>query len=162
MAAATPPSQADEPISTYFERLPQVRRALRLYQDRVEIDAAWTLGRRYRQTVRLADLNAQATRFDARDRWFRRAMTIGMLALAAAVIFTRPDRAEWVRQVFKAGYGIAAVCAYLVVLTYGRRQYVRFLHISGRPGLDICRSGPDRGRFDEFVVQVQKRIRRQG
>ena len=153
-------SNSDEPLATYVERLPQVRRILRLYDDRVEIDAAWTFGGEYHQVVQLTDLGTQATRFRVRDRWFRRAITIGMLALAAAVIFTRPGYSLWVARFASVGYGIAAVCAFLAALTFTKRQFVRFLRLDGRPGLDICRAGPDRGHFEEFTTQIHRRIRR--
>ena len=39
--AKEPPS----PLATYTERLPQVKRVLRLHKDRMEIDAAWTIGK---------------------------------------------------------------------------------------------------------------------
>ena len=76
-------------ISTYTERLPQVQRVFRLYGDRVEIQAKWTIGKEYQASVKLADLKPQVNRFFVRNRWFKRSILIGSLAVAAAVVFTQ-------------------------------------------------------------------------
>lgn len=149
-----------KPLSTYVERLPQVRRVLRLYRDRVEIHAAWTMGKTYEQVVNLAELTPDAVRFQVRNKWFKRTILIIALAVATAVVFTRPGYSAGVMRAAMFGYVIAFACIPVALLTYPKRQFVRFKRIDGRPGLDICRSGPDRRRFDDFVAEVQRRIRR--
>lgn len=149
-----------KPLSTYVERLPQVRRVLRLYPGRVEIQAAWTMGKTYEQVVNLADLTPDAVRFQVRNKWFKHTILIIALAVATAVVFTRPGYSEWTMRAAMFGYVIAFACIPVAFLTYPKRQFVRFKRKDGRPGLDICRSGPDRRRFDDFVTEVQRRIRR--
>ena len=152
-------AQSPQPLDTYTERLPQVKRVLRLYRDRVEIEAAWTIGKDYRIVVQLGGLLPQVTRFYVRNRWFKRSIMIGSLAVAAAVVFTRGGYPAWLMRNALLGYGIAAACAVIAVMTATRRQFARFLKKDGQPGLDICRAGPDAARFDDFVEQIQRRIK---
>ncbi len=149
-----------QPLASYTERLPQVKRVIRLYRDRVEIDAAWTLGKDHHAVVRLADLQPQIKTFYVRNLWFKRSIMIGSLAIAAAVVFTRGDYPELLQRNAYLGYAIGAGCAVMAMLTFRKRQFARFSRkADGRPGLDICRAGPDAARFDEFIEQVQRRIR---
>jgi len=154
MATDTP-----NPLATYTERLPQVRRVLRLYRDRVEIDAAWTLGKNYSTVVKLDGLQPQVKRFYVRNRWFKRSIMLGSMAVAAAIVFTRGGYPEWLMRNALLGYPIAAICASIALMTAIRRQFARFSTKSGPPGLDICRAGPDSARFDDFIEQIQRRIR---
>lgn len=148
-----------EPLATYVERLPQVKRTFRLYKDRVEIDAAWTLGKDYSTVVRLSTLTPEITRFHVRNRWFKRSILIGSLAVAVAVVFNRGGYPEWVERNALFGWVIASACAMMAFITFPKRQFARFKRPDGRPGLDICRSGRDARHFDEFIQQVQRRIR---
>ena len=153
-------SDSTQPLTTYTERLPQVKREIRLYRDRVEIDAAWTLGKNHKATVQLAQLQPQVKKFYVRNRWFKRSVMIGSLAVAAAVVFTRGDYPEWMQRNAPLGYVVGAACGMLALMTFSKRQFARFSKKQdGRPALDICRAGPDAARFDEFIEQVQKRIR---
>ena len=152
-------AQSPQPLDTYTERLPQVKRVLRLYRDRVEIEAAWTIGKDYRIVVQLGGLLPQVTRFYVRNRWFKRSIMIGSLAVAAAVVFTRGGYPAWLMQNAPLGYAIAAGCAVVALMTGRRRQFARFATKGGQPGLDICRAGPDAARFDDFVEQIQRRIK---
>ena len=153
------PANAPQPLATYTERLPQVRRVMRLYRDRVEIDAAWTLGKNYSTVVKLGGLLPQAKRFYVRNRWSKRSIMIGSLAIAAAVVFTRGGYPEWLMHNAPLGYLIGAICAAVALMTAIRRQFARFSTKAGQPGLDICRAGPDAARFDDFIEQIQRRIR---
>jgi hypothetical protein len=147
-------------LATYTERLPQVRRVFHLYRDRLEIHAKWTIGKTYETTVKLADLTPQVKRFFVRNRWFKRSILIGALAIAAAVVFTRGDYPEWLRRNAQLCWAVAIGCGGMACLTYSRQQFACFVRRDGQPGVDICSAGPDRARFDEFVEQVQNRIRK--
>lgn len=152
---------SDQPLSTYTERLPQVRRELRLYADRVEIDAKWMAGKDYQMTVRLADLVPQEKRFFVRNRWFKKSILIGSIAVAAAVVFTRPGQyPDWVSSNANLGWVVAVIASAMAIWSAPSRQFARFTRKDGSAGLDICKAGPDRKRFDEFVSQVAKRIRK--
>lgn len=150
--------QDPQPLAVYTERLPQVKRVLSLYRDRVEISAAWTVGKKYQMTVSLTDLQPQPKRFFVRNSWFKRSILIGSLAVAVAVVFTREGYAQWIRTNALLGWGVASACALMAFLTFPARQFARFPRKDGRAGLDICRSGPDQAHFDEFIELIQKRI----
>jgi hypothetical protein len=151
-----------DPLATYTERLPQVKRVLHLFADRVEIAARWTLGRSYRTTVHLAELTPQFGFQSVRNRWFKRSVMIGSLAAAAAAVFGRDDYPGWIRHNALLGWGIAALCAIVAAISYRRRRFARFHRRDGRPGLDIFDAGPDRARFEAFLREVQSRIRKAG
>ncbi len=156
------PPDTSQPLSTYTERLPQVKRVFHLFADRVEIAARWTLGRDYRITVRLENLTPQFKLQSVRNRWFKKSIMIGSLAIAVAVVFSRGDYPDWVRRNALLGWGVAAVCALVTAITFRRRRFARFSSTDGRPGLDIFDAGPDRRNFDEFLREIQKCIRRAG
>jgi hypothetical protein len=147
-------------LATYIERLPQVKRTFHLFADRVEIEAKWTLGKDYRTAVKLEELTPQYKLHTVRNRWFKRAIMIGSLATATAVVFTRGDYPDWVRRNALLGWVVAGVCAIIALITFPRRRFARFPLKSGRPGLDIFDAGPDRARFEEFLSQIQTRIRK--
>jgi hypothetical protein len=153
------PGASETPLATYTERLPQVRRDFRLYPDRVEVAARWTLGRSFRNTVRLADLSGQVNRFTVKNRWFPRAVMVGSCAVAFALVLSRSGYPELLRRTAALGWPVAGVAFLVALLCLPRRQFVHFPRSDGRPGLDICRAGPDRAQFEAFVGAVRKCIR---
>lgn len=144
-----------EPLLTYQERLPQVRREFRLFRDRVEIDAQWTFGRHHHTIVKLADLSGRFEQFTVRNKWFKRSILIGALAISAALVFARGNYAPAVRKAAGLGWPIAGMCAVVAVMSARNRQFVHFPRKDGRPGLDICRTNSE--RFQDFLREVQKR-----
>lgn len=153
-------NSSSSPLASYSERLPQVQREFRLFADRVEIDAQWTLGRRHQATVMLADLEREPVYFAVRNRWFKNSVLLGSLAVAAALVFTREGYAPLVRQWALLGWPVAGVSLATALLTFPKRIFARFRRKDGRPGLDVCNSRRDRAPFDAFVREVQRRIGR--
>jgi hypothetical protein len=147
------------PLATYTERLPQVKRVLRLHKDHMEIDAAWTIGKNYHMDVQFQDLSPEVSRFYVRNRWFKPSILIGSLAVATAAVFGHGDYPQALKYVTSFGWPVAIVCVIVAFMSYRRRQFARFSRKDGKPGLDICDAGPDRRKFDEFVRETQRRIR---
>lgn len=154
------PIQSESPLATYIERLPQVRREFRLFPDRVDIAAKWTLGRSFTTTVRLGDLSGQMNRFQVKNRWLPKAIVVASAAVAFALVLSRPGYSDLVRRVAVIGWPIAGLALIVALFCWPRRQFVHFPRSNGRPGLDICKAGPDRERFEAFVDQVRGRIRK--
>lgn len=148
---------ATEPI-VYRERLPQVAREFRLFHDRVEIHAKWTLGKHFTDTVRLKDLSPQARSATIRNRWFKRAILVASLGVAVAVVFTRPHYATWLRRAAGFGWIVAVGASGVAALTFRKRQFLHFPRKDGRPGLDLCRS--DAPAYSAFEQEVRRRIQR--
>ena len=147
-------------LATYTERLPQVRRVFRLYPDRVEVAARWTLGRRFQIVVKLKALSGQADRFTVKNRWFGRAVMIGSVAVGFALVLSRSGYPDLVRRMAVIGWPLAGIAFVVAILSLPRRQFVHFPRANGKPGLDICKAGPDIARFEAFVAEVHKRITR--
>ena len=145
-----------EPIATYQERLPQVTREFRLFKDRVEIDAQWTLGKSHCTAVKLADLSPELNRFTVRNKWFKKAVMIGSLAMATAVVLSRDNYSLTLHRVAGFGWPVAGLCVVVALMTARKRQFVHFPRKDGRPGLDICRTDPE--PFDAFLQEVRTRI----
>jgi len=154
---ATP---VEAPLAIYTERLPQVRRVFHLYPDRVEVAAQWTFGRKFKNIVKLSDLSGQINRFAVKNSWFRKAVLVGCIAAAFALVLSRAGYAELLRRVALIGWPIAGLSFGVALFSLPRRQFVHFPRADGRPGLDICKAGPDRDRFEEFVQQVRQRVTR--
>ncbi len=150
---------SDPPLATYIERLPQVRRVFQLYPDRVEVAARWTLGGSFRNTVKLADLSGQMTRFTVKNRWLPRAIMVGSCAVAFALVLSRPGYPELVRRAAVLGWPAAGVAFAVALLCLPRRRFVHFPRSNGNPGLDICQAGPDRARFEAYVEALRRGIR---
>ena len=151
---------AQTPLATYTERLPQVRRVFSLYPDRVEVSARWTLGRKFQIVVKLKDLSGQVNRFTVKNRWFPKAVMIGSVAVGFALVLSRPGYPELLRRWAVIGWPIAGLAFVVAVLSLPRRQFVHFPRANGKPGLDICKAGPDIARFESFVTEVRKCITR--
>jgi hypothetical protein len=149
--------QTESPLQ-YIEQLPQVQRAFLLYRDRIEIDARWTLGRSFRTTVKLAELSPQATRFTIRNKWFKKSIMLGAIAIGTALLFSRHTLFEEVRWASLLFWPIAGVCFVVAVRSFQKRQFAHFPRKDGRPGLDICSTDPE--RFETFLREVQARIRK--
>ena len=149
--------QTDAPLN-YLERLPQVQRTFRLYRDRVEIDARWTLGRSFQTIVKLADLSPQAKRFTVRNKWFKRSVMIGAIAIGLALLFTREAFLARVRWAALLCWPVAGVCLLVAIRSFQKRQFAHFPRKNGRPGLDICKTDPE--HFEAFLLEVQARIRK--
>ncbi len=151
------PTQTTSPI-TYLERLPQVQREFRLFGDRVEIDAHWTLGRSFRTTVRLADLSPQATRFNVRNKWFKKSVLIGSIAIGMALLFSRETFFSRVKWISLLCWPVAGVALVVAVRSFQKRQFAHFSRKDGKPGLDICKTDPE--HFETFMRAIQARIRK--
>lgn len=151
--------KAEQPLATYTERLPQVRRDFALYADRVEILASWTAGKSHRARVLLADLSPKVTAILVRNRWLKKSIMIGALALACAAVLSRGDYPDFVRRTALLGWPVAALCAGVAVICFPKRRFARFVRKDGKVALDICQAGPDRGRFEEFIKKIQQQIR---
>ena len=149
----------ETPLATYTERLPQVRRVFRLYPDRVEVAARWTLGRKFRITVRLADLSGQVNRFQVKNRWLPRAVVVGSLAVALALVLSRARHPAGCSAAV-LGWPAAGLAFAVALICLPRHLFVHFPRSDGKPGLDICKAGPDRARFEAFVAAVRQCIRR--
>jgi hypothetical protein len=152
------PTPAATPVATYTERLPQVRRVFRLYPDRVEVAAHWTFGKKFQNVVKLGDLSGQINRFSVKNHWFRKAVLVGCIAAAFALVLSRNGYAEPIRRLALVGWPIAGLAFGVALYSLPRRQFVHFPRADGGPGLDICKAGPDKARFEEFVMQVRQRV----
>ena len=146
---------AESPL-VYQERLPQVRREFRLFKDRVEVDAQWTLGKSHCTTVKLADLSGQVARYTVRNKWFKKAILAGSLAVSAALVFSRSGYSLSMRRVAGFGWPVAGISLVVILMTAKKRQFTHFPRKDGRPGLDICNTDP--AHFEEFLKAVQARI----
>ncbi len=142
----------------YIESLPQVRRTFQLYRDRVEIDARWTLGRGFQTVVRLADLSPQAKRFTVRNKWFKRSVMVGSIAIGMAMLLSRNEVFHQVRWASLLCWPVAGVSLLVAIRSFQKRQFAHFPRKDGRPGLDICKTDPE--RFEAFLLEVQSRIRK--
>lgn len=146
------------PPREYLERLPQVERTFRLHRDRVEIDARWTLGQRFQTTVKLADLSPQAVRFTVRNKWFKRSVMIGAIAIGVALLFTREAFLQRVRWASLLCWPVAGVSLAVAIRSFPKRQFAHFPRKDGKPGLDLCKTDPE--CFEDFLREVQARIRK--
>lgn len=142
----------------YRERLPQVRRRFELFGDRIEIEARWTLGRSFRTVLRLADLSPQARRFSIRNKWFRKSVLAGAVAVGLALLAGRQLPGPWSRWIPPVFWAVAGASSIMAVRSFPKRQFARFPRKDGRPGLDVCRTDPE--AFEAFLREVQSRIRR--
>jgi hypothetical protein len=149
------PTPAESPL-VYQESLPQVRRVFRLFKDRVEVDAHWTLRKNQQTTVKLADLSGKTTTFTVRNKWFKKAIMIGSLAVAVALVFSRGGYSPRMRKAAGFGWPVAGLCLGVALVSARKRKFVHFPRKDGRPGLDICRTDP--AGFDAFLKEVQARI----
>ena len=151
------PAHADTPL-VYTERLPQVQRTFQLHRDRVEIDAQWTLGKNFQTVVKLADLSPQATRFTVRNKWFKRSILAGSIAIGMALLFSRNTLIHGAQWAALPCWAVAGVSLVMAIRSFGKRQFAHFPRKDGRPGLDICKTDPE--AFEEFLKEVQARIRK--
>ncbi|MDR3670903.1 MAG: hypothetical protein P4L36_08665 [Holophaga sp.] len=154
------PPSPETPLAIYTERLPQVRRVFRLYPDRVEVAARWTFGRNYQIVVKLADLSGQISRFNVKNRWFPRGVMLGSIAVGFALVLSRSGYPDLVRRVAVFGWPLGGLAYMVALFSLPRRQFVHFPRANGKPGLDICKAGPDQARFEAFVSAVRQGITR--
>lgn len=152
----------DRPLAVYNESLPQVRRQLRLFENRVEVDALWRwpAGKKRQALILLRDLEPEPRRRLVRNKWFKNAILAGSLAVAFALVFSREGYAPVLHRTAWGAWTVAALCALVAALCAPRRQFATFLGKDGRPRLDFCNSGPDRVRYESFVSEVARRIRK--
>ena len=149
------------PIGTYVERLVQVGRVFELYPDRVVVSAQWWWGRPYVTTVPLSSLSPDCLYHHIRYRLFKHSILVFAIGVALVVLLGR-SAGGWAQQAgMVGGWAITGLGLSLAVMTYQRVLFARFPPRTGRGGLDIAQSGPDRERFQEFVKSVQRQIRQQ-
>ena len=150
----------EKAVAVYRERLMQVGRVLELYRDRIEVRANWMFGGSYRQTIRLDRLRPQTREFWVRQRFFKRALMIGSLAAATAVVFTRPGVGSLPKWLEMGLWVVAVACGIMTVMSFRKVRFVRFMGRDEKPGLDIAKAGPDADKCEEFVEQIKRQIRK--
>ena len=150
-----------DPIATYTERLLQVRRTFTLYDDKVVVDAHWLLRGHFRSTIPLASLTRDVKEHYIRNKLFK---TGGLIAAVGVILvaWTVYPRLTWPPPIVTIiGAIIAIVGLVLSALTYPKVLFVHFETREGKPALDIGRVGPDKARFNEFIMRIRKQIRKQ-
>jgi hypothetical protein len=150
----------ESPLGTYVERLVQVSRVFELYPDRVVVTARWWWGEPFTTTVLLASLSPDYVYQLIRYRLFKHGVLAFAVGVALAMLFGRSDGTLLQQAALIGGWGITGIGLALAGLTFRRVVFARFPPRAGRGGLDIAQSGPDRGRFEEFVKLVQRQIRK--
>lgn len=150
------------PLAVYRESLPQVSRQLKLFADRIEIDAVWRwpFSKRAEAVVRLGDLSPDFKRRHVRNRWFKNSVLIGSLAVAFALVVAREGYAPFMQRLAWCGWAIGGVCGVVAALCFRRRQFASFAKKDGRPGIDFCDAGPDRASYEAFAAEVRRAIKR--
>jgi hypothetical protein len=148
------------PIATYTERLLEVQRVFKLYQDRVEVRARWHLRRTFEHVVPLASLKGEFQELTIRYRLYRYAgwvLAIGALVFAMAYYEGRDAAMGTLGWV---ALSVTILGAGAMALTYRNRRirFVRFKSRSGRAGLDIGCAGNSQAVFEQFVAQVRRQI----
>ena len=131
----------------------------RLYPDRVEVTARWTFGKTVDTVVKLKDLSGQMETFTVKHLRFPKAVALGSFAVAFALALSRPGYPEFLRRGALLGWPVAAAAFVVAILSLPRRRFIHFPRTDGRPGLDICKAGPDQTRFEAFVKDVARQIR---
>ena len=148
-------------MQTYVERLVQVGRVFELYPDRVVVSAKWWWGRPYVTMVPLASLSADCLYQRIRYRLFKHSILALAVGVALAVLFGRSDGTLLYQAAMVGGWALAMAGLVIAAMTYQPVMFAKFPRRTGRGGLDIAQSGPDRARFEEFVKRVQRQIRKQ-
>jgi len=77
-----------------------------------------------------------------------------------ALVLSRGGYPDLVHRLALLGWPVAGVAFVVALLSLPRRQFVHFPRANGKPGLDICKAGPDQARFEAFVMEVRQRITR--
>ena len=133
----------------FNERLarPQLGRLMfERHARRVEVRARWFSGRRHTTTVSLADLSPKTATLLVRNRLVKQGIVLGSLAIAAAVVLSRPGFAPWMQALALAGWPVGIACFGLAAISFRKTPFVRFLRRDGRPGLDARRDLAPRSR----------------
>lgn len=152
----------ETPVSTYTERLLEVRREFTLYPDRVVVRARWLLKGSFEHVVDLNSLRSEVQDLIIRYRLHRYAgwtIAIGVVLFLAAYYLAR---GEPLGVLSHAAMGIMILGVAVMSMTFRSRRirFARFNTRSGRPGLDIGSAGNNPAIFNEFVEQVRRQIAR--
>ncbi|MHB8899661.1 MAG: hypothetical protein ACYC6Y_13015, partial [Thermoguttaceae bacterium] len=96
-----------------------------------------------------------------RYRLFKHGFLVAAIGAAVALLLGQADGTVLQQAARAVGWGIAALGLVTSAITWQRVVFARFSPRSGRGGLDIAQSGPDRQRFEEFLKLIQRQIRKQ-
>ncbi|HEY3445137.1 MAG TPA: hypothetical protein VGK67_02190 [Myxococcales bacterium] len=151
-----------EPIATYSERLPEVRRIFTLYPDRVVVEARWLWRGRFQTTVLLGALKPEVRRIAVRYRLHRYAGWAFALSLLGFAALFYQSKSAALGGLGILSVAVAVASGAVLMLTYPIRRIVfaRFDPRAGRGGLDIGFAGNDAATFEAFVEQVRRQITR--
>jgi hypothetical protein len=149
-----------DPLSTYQERLPQVRRRFDLYRDRVLIEARWLLRGQYTNTIQLRTLDPQYRVIWIRNKLFKPAMAVLLVGLAITFLAGGVEQLRALSPLPVCGVALTCLGVVMSWLTARRVRFAIFEARGGGRGLDIGCAGPDAREFDTFVAEVQRRVRK--
>jgi hypothetical protein len=149
-----------DPIAVYRERLLQVSRRFELYPDRVEVQARWRVSGGFTTTVHLAGLDPNFRAVFIRNKLFK--VSLFLLLAGVVIIFFAGniERLRAMEPVPVTGLVVTFLGVALGWLTSRRIRFALFQSRLGRPGLDIGCAGPDKANFEQFLLQIQRQIRK--
>ena len=100
----------------------------------------------------LKELLPDYERVGLRSPLFRSGLEILLLGMSNIIVFHRIASAVMV------GLTLSIIGLAFSAAGFKRVEYVRFVLKSGKPGLDIGRTGTDVDRFERFINAVQEQI----
>lgn len=147
------------PIATYSERSPGLRREFRLHADHITVSSRMLGGNEQEIHIPLDDVSPRPglMRFRVR-RWIGGFLMSFVLAVFVW-LFVGPFHMPWTSpRVVIAG--ILSIGFFIWGLVYLRKfTAYRFLNRSGVIVLDVIESGPEKDKCKDFVAALERTIR---
>ncbi|MFO0924342.1 MAG: hypothetical protein U0905_17845 [Pirellulales bacterium] len=148
-----------EPIATYRESAPGLRRNFKLYSDHITVYAKTFGGDEKEVHIPLDELSARAgfVRFRVR-RWFGGLFLSFILALFTW-IFVSEFKLEWKSPRVVIASSLCLMSFGWGVYNLRRYRAYRFVNRSGIAVLDVIEHGPEKNQCANFVAFIEQAIR---
>lgn len=149
------------PIAHYSERRFRMTRRFTLYAGKVVVDKNVLLGNRHIVSVPLLSLAAEPSSLWVRSPLLKPGLLLCLTGIGFLVVILLGKLNQdmgpvglWVAAI-AAGVGFIMLC-----LGFSRTEFAQFtLAAEGRIAVDVARSGPDSGQFDDFVTALRTAVR---
>jgi hypothetical protein len=148
-----------EPISSYREASPGVRRELRLFPDRVSISGRVLGGSEFETHVPLQQLSPTFGTMKFRSRRCVAGVALFCGLAVFVFLFVGPFQLPWASTRVIIATALAVASLGWAIAYFPRYTAYRFLNVLGQVTLDVVESGPDKASCRDFVQRIVEAIK---
>jgi len=142
----------------YFEKSFDGKKSYHLGEDSISVKGTVFLTSNYESEIKFADLTSNTETLYIRSKSFFSALWMALVGFITPVVLIEAFHLSFTDHsvILFNIFGVSGVL--MMLATYKKIKHVQFRNSNGIPILAVGKSGPDKGKFDEFIEVIKSKI----